>query len=87
MGRGTALSPAEHTKIDVLEEEGYNPYEIARRLYRSRNTVVNAIRAKTNESKNGRIGKPRKISPKHVCAMIRKARTGLYTASDLRRIF
>ena len=33
------------------------------------------------------IGRPRKISPKVVRALIWKARTGVYTASELRRMF
>lgn len=87
MGRGTALSPAELAKINVLKDDGYSPSEVAAIISRSRYAIVIALRAKAYESETRKISRPRKISPKLVCGMTRKARSCSYTATDLRRSF
>ena len=87
MSPGTRLSDAEVAKIRTLHEEGHRPAEIARRVKRSRNAIVNVLTQKISKKNLKRIGRPRKISSKVMRALIRKARTGVYTAAELRRMF
>ena len=87
MGRGKSLTEAETAKVQTLSEEGYKPAEIARRVRRSRNAVVHVLNSRKANICSPRIGRPRKISPKHVRAMLRKARSGNYTHTKLRGMF
>ena len=85
MDRGKRLS--EVATVHALDEEGLRSAEIARRVKRSRNAVVNVLKTKKSQKSMKKLGRPRKISPKVVRSMARKARTGEYTASQLRSMY
>ena len=87
MGRGKSLSERERTEIRVLHEEGYNQSEIARRVGRSRKSVTNVISNLSADHAGRRRGAIRKLSPKLTRAIIRRARTGNYTARELANFY
>ena len=87
MGRGRRLTEKEKGMIQALTDDKKSVMEIERRTGRSRKAIRNYQQALRFGRKPAKVGPPRKLSKKLVAAMVRKARTGEYSANDLRKMY
>ena len=85
MGRGRALSQRECDEIKIYSNEGYNPTQISKRINRSVKAVRRFLKRLQAGIKTVRRGAPRKLSPKLARAIVRRARSGLYSAKQLQQ--
>ena len=87
MGRGRRLTDKEKRMIQALTNDKKTVTEIANATGRSRKAIRNYQRALRFGARPLKLGPPRKLSSKLVSAMIRKARTGEYSANDLKKMY
>lgn len=86
MGRKSALSSSEMTKFDVYYSEKYSFREIARKIGRSHNVVMNYIKNKENYNKNYKGGTYTALTPQDKRKICRIASNSAHSVSKIRHL-
>lgn len=84
MGRGRALASEERAVVIALYRDGKSQREIAKAVNRSQKAVFNVVHNIQRPQHSWRRGAPLKISEHAKRIIIRKGRTGMYFARELR---
>ncbi len=87
MGRAAHLTSGEVAVVRALAADSKSMAEIARRLKRPPNAVRNVLLKGQERGVQEKRGRPSKVSPKLICALRRKGRSGKYSARELRNAF
>lgn len=87
MGRAKHLTSEESAVIRALHAEGLSQNTISTRVGRSRGAIQRVLRTCENENRVEKRGRKRLISERVCRAIVRKGRSGQYTANMLRTQF